>query len=155
MLLMPPRPPARQVMTGMVPSLGTCRGWRFSADPKDFKPRYSPVWTGPLSELQAGTTFGPYQQVRGTAGGGRATVPTARQDGLLRRGGREPYVGLCAFPTPQPKASLPWCLLLPQRAFLQAPSHLPSRDSPSLARPLPSVLIHPPFHRCRSLLSGQ
>lgn len=53
------------VMTGMVPSLGTCRGWRFSADPKDFDPRYSPVWTGPLSELQAGKTFGPYQQYVG------------------------------------------------------------------------------------------
>lgn len=77
MLLMLPRPPAWQVMTGMVPSLGTCRGWRFSADPKDFDPRYSPVWTGPLSELQAGKTFGPYQQVRSIAEGSRVTAPNA------------------------------------------------------------------------------
>ena len=44
--------------------LGACDGWRFSPQAQDISYTYVPYWTGPIAELQDGTTFGPFVQVR-------------------------------------------------------------------------------------------
>eukprot|EP00198_Chlamydomonas_reinhardtii_P006927 XP_001696263.1 predicted protein [Chlamydomonas reinhardtii] len=51
------------VSLGQVSLLGACDGWRFSPQAQDISYTYVPYWTGPIAELQDGTTFGPFVQV--------------------------------------------------------------------------------------------
>ncbi|KAG2435546.1 hypothetical protein HYH02_011840 [Chlamydomonas schloesseri] len=51
-----------QVSLGQVSLLGACDGWRFSLQAEDVDLTYTPYWTGPIAELKAGITFGPFVQ---------------------------------------------------------------------------------------------
>ncbi|KAG2502163.1 hypothetical protein HYH03_000650 [Edaphochlamys debaryana] len=52
-----------QVRIGQVPLLGQCNGWQFSPDEFDWTLDYTTYWSGNLSDLEAGATFGPFVQL--------------------------------------------------------------------------------------------